>query len=180
MSQASIELVREFFIINDFFVLKKEDLLLVKNSRVAEEKKPERFILPTGEINSAIGSAVVKPISWHTMKFTPAVLKKFPEVFDFLGEKHTEEYKRFFKDEDFFKILVIPSLPASDDLMEESIRIMKEKGIDNLIIFSSIIAGLVEKIDARHVYLSSINEVLRVLKFYKFFKEKEEEQNLPF
>jgi hypothetical protein len=180
MSQASIELVREFFIINDFFVLKKEDLLLVKNSGAADEQKPGGFILSAGEIGSTIGNAVVKPISWHTMKFTPAVLKKFPEVFDFLGEKNTEEYKRFFKEESFLKVLVIPSLPASENLREESIRVMKEKGVNNLIIFSSIIAGLVEKIDARHVYLSSINEVLRVLKFYKFFKEKEEEQNLPF
>jgi hypothetical protein len=178
MSQASIEIVREFFIIDDFFVLKKEDLLLVKNVQTVDGQKSERFILSAGEISGTIKNAVVKPISWHTMKFTPAVLRKFPEVFDFLKEKRSEEFKKYFKGEEFLKVLVIPSLPASDSLRGESIEIMKEKGIDHLIGFSSIIAGLIEKIEPRHVYLSSVNEVLRVLKFYKFFAE--EEQNLPF
>ncbi len=180
MSQASIELVREFFIINDFFVLKKEDILLVKKAGATGTEKPGRFIISTEKITRTVNNAVVKPVSWHTMKFTPLVLSRFPDVFNFLKDMYAEDYKKFFGGEDFLRILVIPSLPASEDLKKESVRVMQEKGVDNLILFSSIIAGLVEKIDARHVYLSSVNEVLRVLKFYKFFKEKEEEQNLPF
>jgi len=179
MSQASIEIVREFFIINNFFVLKKEDILFVKNVQIPSGDRSEKFILPCAEINKTVGNAVVKPISWHTMKFTPGVLSKFPEIFDFLKSNSMEESKKFFRGEDFLKVLVIPSLPASEGLKKESIRIMKEKGIDHLVTFSSIIAGLVEKIESRHVYLSSVNEVLRVLKFYGFFTE-EEEQNLPF
>lgn len=178
MSQASIELVREFFVMNDFFVLKKEDLLLVKNARTAEESRDGKFVLSGGEISGTINNAVVKPVSWHTMKFTPLVLSRFPDIFDFLKSRHTEDYRKFFRGEDFLKILVIPSLPASENLREESVRIMKEKGIDRLVMFSSVIAGLIDRIEARHVYLSSVNEVLRVLKFYKFFTE--EEQNLPF
>jgi hypothetical protein len=178
MSQASVELVREFFIINDFFVLKKEDLLLVKNAQPRQVTAGGKFILQAGGIKGAVNNAVVKPLSWHTMKFTPLVLSRFPDIFEFLKDKNTEGYRKFFGGEDFLKILVIPSLPASENLRDESIRIMQEKGIDRLVMFSSVIAGLVDRIEARHVYLSTVNEVLRVLKFYKFFAE--EEQNLPF
>ncbi len=178
MSQASVELVREFFIMNDFFVLKKEDLLLVKNAGVANLSGESKFILSGSEIGGTINNAVIKPVSWHTMKFTPRVLSRFPDIFDFLKARHEEKYKKFFKGEDFLNILVIPSLPASEALREESVRIMKEKGIDRLMMFSSVIAGLIERIESRRVYLSTVNEVLRVLKFYKFFAE--EEQNLPF
>ena len=178
MSQASVEIVREFFIINNFFVLKKEDLLFVKNTIASQAKGGGKFIISGKEIGNNIGNAVVKPISWHTMKFTPGVLSKFPEIFDFLKKPCAEESRKIFRGEDFQKILVIPSLPASETLKEESIKIMKERGIDRLITFSSVISGLIEQIESRHVYLSSVNEVLRVLKFYGFFTE--EEQNLPF
>lgn len=163
---------------NDFFVLKKEDLLLVKNARVVNGPGEDKFILSGGDISGTIGNAVVKPVSWHTMKFTPLVLSRFPDIFDFLKARNAGEYGKFFGGENFLKILVIPSLPASEGLREESIRVMKEKGIDRLVMFSSVIAGLVERIEPRHVYLSTVNEVLRVLKFYRFFAE--EEQNLPF
>ena len=178
MSQASIELVKEFFILNDFFVLKKEDILLVKNTGDVKEDKKSGFVLSGAQITGAIKNAVVRMVSWHTMKFTPIVLSRFPDIFDFLKAGPVEEYRKFFRGEDFLKVLVLPSLPASEGLREESIRIMKEKGIDRLVMFPSVIAGLIEKIEPRHVYLSSVNEVLRVLKFYKFFAE--EEQNLPF
>lgn len=178
MSQASIEIVREFFVIENFFVLKKEDILFVKNAEVTEPEKTEKFILSGSEAGKVLKSAVVKPVCWHTMKFTPVVLSRFPEIFEFVKGKYNLESKKFFQGENFKKVLIIPSLPASDNLRKESIRIMKEEGIDHIITFPSIIAQLIEKIDARNVYLSSVNEIFRVLKFYKFFAEKE--QKLPF
>jgi hypothetical protein len=178
MSQASIEIVREFFIIHNFFVLKKEDILFVKNAELTETEGIDRFVLSGSEVSKVLKSAVVKPVCWHTMKLTPVVLSRFPEIFEFLKGRYALESKKFFQGEDFKKILVIPSLPASEKLQKESIKIMKEEGVDHIITFPSIIAHLIEKIDARYVYLSSVNEIFRVLKFYKFFAEKE--QKLPF
>ncbi|HOL22351.1 MAG TPA: hypothetical protein PLQ41_05820 [bacterium] len=178
MSQASIEIVKEFFIIHNFFVLKKNDILFVKNAELTEPEEMDKFILSGSEVSRVLKNAVVKPVCWHTMKFTPVVLSRFPEIFEFSKGRYTLESKKFFQGENFKKVLVIPSLPASDKLQKESIKIMKEEGVDHLITFPSVIANLIEKIDARNVYLSSIDEILRVLKFYKFFGEKE--QKLPF
>ncbi|MCM8760410.1 MAG: hypothetical protein NC832_01670 [Candidatus Omnitrophica bacterium] len=178
MSQASIEIVKEFFVIHNFFVLQKDDILLVQNAGVDEPEEMDKFILSGSEVSRVVKNGVVKPVCWHTMKFTPVVLSRFSEIFEFSKGGYTLESKKFFQGENFKKVLIIPSLPASDKLQKESIKIMKEKGIDYLITFPSIIANLIERIDARNVYLSSVNEILRVLKFYKFFSEKE--QKLPF
>ncbi len=177
MSQASLEIVREFFIANGFFVLKNEDILFVKNSCLKEDTVSERFVLSIEEINQ-INNAVIKVISWHTMKFTPSVLNKNPEIFEFLVDSNLQTAGKVFLGDPFLKILLLPALPASEDLKGKSIAIMKDKGIDHIITFPSIVSGLIEKIESRHVYLSSVNEVLRILKFYRFFNE--EEQNLPF
>ncbi|MCM8776895.1 MAG: hypothetical protein NC905_01330 [Candidatus Omnitrophica bacterium] len=178
MSQASIEIIKEFFIIYNFFVLQKDDILFVQNAEVNEPEDMDKFILSGSEVSKVLKNGVIKPVCWHTMKFTPVVLSRFPEIFEFSKGRYNSESKKFFQGENFKKVLVIPSLPVSDKLQKESIKIMKEEGVDYLITFPSVIANLIEKIDARNVYLSSVNEILRVLKFYKFFTDKE--QKLPF
>lgn len=177
MSQASIEIVKEFFIAGRFFVLQCDDILLIKNSSRQEEFKFEKFVVSPQDVLH-INNACVKIISWHTMKFTPSVLRQNPEIFDFTKNSCRQVIKGVFLGEAFLKMLVIPALPVSKNLRAESIRIMQEKGVNSIITFPSLIADLVNKIEARHVYLSSVKEVLRILKFYRFFDEKE--PNLPF
>jgi hypothetical protein len=176
MSQASIEIVREFFTANGFFVLRNDDILLVKNSLKKEESLSERFVLSADSV-SGIDNGMVRVVSWHTMKFTPGVLQKNPEIFDFTSEENVQLARKSFLEEPFIRILVIPAFPVSDDLRKKSEDIMKARGIDRAITFPSIVSGLINKIESRHVYQSSVNEVLRILKFYRFFAE--EEQNLP-
>ena len=178
MSYTSIEIVKEFFWINGFFVLQKEDVIFVKNLTFREKNNLEdKFLIEKEDIPS-IKNGVIKPVGWHTMKFTPSVLKNSPEIFHFLKPSFLNEIKKFFKEENFFKILVIPGLPSSENLKKESISFMKEKGIEHVIKFPTIISGLIEKINSRQVYHSATNELLRILKFYQFFSEKQ--PPLPF
>ena len=176
MSYASYEIVKEFFILNGFFVLKEKDVFIIKNTD-GKIHITSDFVLEKERV-LLIKNGVVKPISWHTLKFTPSVLNKFPEIFDFVEKPFIDKIKKYFAEEPFLKILIIPALPVSENLRRESIKILKEKGIDHVILFPTIIAGLLEKIEPRHVYLSSTSEVFRILKFYKFISERE--QHLPF
>ncbi len=171
-----MEIVKEFFFLNNFLVHQKNDILLIKNmgGKVALSDK---FILTKEEIFT-INNGVVKPVGWHTLKFTPSVIKSSPEIFNFINSSSIEKIKEFFKGEDFVKILVIPGLPLTDKLRSESIKIMKGKGIDYIIKFSTIISGLIERINPRQVYLSPNSELLRILKIYKFFPSTQ--PSLPF
>lgn len=170
MSYPSMEIVKEFFTVYNFLVLEKEEVLFVKNPDY-KSGKIERFILAKEDI-SKIKAAIVKPIAWHTQKFTPSVLNKFPEIFDFLKTNF-----KSINEEGCLKMLIIPALPSTENLRKQSISIMKEKGIDNVILFPSVISLLIEKINSRKVYLSFTNEILRILKYYNFFSETRE---LPF
>ncbi len=168
MSYPSFEIVKEFFNINNFLVLERGEILFAKNLREREEEI-EKFIIEKDDIQK-IKECLIKPISWHTQKFTPSVLNKFPEIFQF-------PKNNFLKDKNCKKILIIPDLPSTQNLRNKSIEIMQNKNIDNVILFPTIISSLIEKINPRKVYLSFTNEILRILKFYNFFSENRE---LPF
>jgi len=175
MSYVSIEIVKEFFILNGFFVYQKDDILLIKNMG-KNIPLPDKFVLEKEEI-LAIGNGVIKPVGWHTLKFTPSVIRSSPEIFSFLKHPYIKEIKEFFKNDNFSKILVIPGLPLKKSLRDESVKLLKENGIDYIIKFSTIISGLIEKINPRHLYLSPNSELLRILKIYKFFSSQ---PTLPF
>ncbi len=176
MSISAIEIVKEFFIINGFYVILKDSFLIVRNSKKLS-KEIEEFVIEKEKINF-INTAVVKPFSWHTLKFTPSVIKKFyEEIFEITDEKTTKLLKDLIEN-NYKKIIIIPGLPSTISLKNESIKIMKEKGIDHVILFQTIISGLIEKIDERKLYQSQTLEIIRILKFYNFFSNKKFEKEL--
>lgn len=156
-----------------FFTLRLEDVLVVKNIGPAREPESSgRFVLDKEDLTK-LANGLVKPVAWHTLKFVPSVLKKAPEIFYFLKPAFQSKAKQLFGAEPFRNLLVIPDLPAGDDLRQESIAYMKEKGIDGVVRFSTMISGLIQKINPRQVYLSETREILRILKFYRFFPESQ-------
>ncbi|MFN4226772.1 MAG: hypothetical protein ACK4F0_01340 [Candidatus Ratteibacteria bacterium] len=167
-----MEIVKEFFIINNFYVNLKDGFLIVKNSEKLH-KEVNDFVIEKEKI-IFIDKCIVKVISWHTLKLTPSVIKKFSsEIFE-ITEKFCKENVIFDK-EKYKKILVIPGLPATESLKNESIKMLKEKGIDHVIFFHTIISDLINKIDERKLYQSHTLEIIRILKFYKFLSDKSSE-----
>lgn len=176
MSISALEIVKDFFVISDFYVIVKDGFLIVKNSK-GIDKEISDFVIGKESI-PFIDKSVIKPIAWHTLKFTPSVIKKFhKEIFEITEEKVKKSVKELIEG-NYKKILVIPGLPATLSLKKESIEIMKNGGIDHIILFPSIISGLIEKIDERKVYQSQTLEVIRILKFYKFFSMEKFEKLL--
>ncbi len=173
MSISALEIVKEFFIINDFYVNVKDGFLIVKNIKEVC-KEIEEFIIEKEKI-SLIDKGLVRVLAWHTLKFTPSVIKKFySEIFGTLEEK---SYKKLIE-QNYKKILVIPGFPSTPNLRNESIKIMKENGINYVILFPTVISGIIEKINERNLYQSHTLEIIRILKFYRFFSEKKFEKLL--
>ncbi|MCM8803826.1 MAG: hypothetical protein NC833_01045 [Candidatus Omnitrophica bacterium] len=176
MSISALEIVKEFFIINGFYVTRKDNFLIVKNTK-NKYKDIEEFIIEKEKV-IFIDKAIIKVLAWHTLKFTPSVIKKFySEIFEITEEKIYKKVKDLLVN-NYKKILVIPGLPSNLSLRNESIKIMKEKGINNIILFPTVISGLIERIDERNLYQSQTLEIIRILKFYKFFSEKKFEKLL--
>ena len=68
--------------------------------------------------------------------------------------------------------MVVPALPQNASAREQSIEMLRGKGIDGIIPFRAMLADLIEQIEAsRNYQKSDLLQVIRILKNYDFFKE---------
>jgi hypothetical protein len=100
------------------------------------------------------------------------VLTHAPEIFRFVEPKVFQQAARAFgKDGAPTKILVVPALPQSAQAREQSVALLRSKGIDAVIPFRTMLADLVEHIEVNRNYQKSdLLQVIRILKNYDFFK----------
>jgi hypothetical protein len=191
MSAIDEGIVREFFEQNGFFVRQVRkyqvqarrktgdeeiDLLVHNPAWQKGSRKPDFFPLST-ELQF-VHQAVVSVKPWHTEVFTPVMLKGSPEIFGFLEQNVLKQAARLFPPEgegigsDVTKILVLPALPTAEPFRSQSVELLKQKGVDGIISFRSMLLDIIEKIEANRNYgKSDTLQVIRVLKNYDLLKD---------
>lgn len=183
-------IVREYFEQNGFLVrqlrkyqvqarrktsVEEVDLLVFNPGWQAGARKPD-FFLFSNEL-PFIQKAVVAVKGWHTGVFTPNMLKGSPEIFGFLEENVLKNVTRLFQpsapgEGDVTKILVLPSLPTAEPFRSQSVALLKERGVDAIISFRSMLLDLLDKIEVNQNYTKSDTlQVLRLMKNYDLLKE---------
>mgnify|MGYP001358492623 FL=1 len=194
MSRFDENIVREYFELNGFFVrqlrkyqvqsrkkrLDEEIDLLIYNPKALKASPEMPFQLFSCDVSS-IRQAIIVVKAWHSSRFTPAMLRSSTKIFDFLKKDVLHKANEYFEldemelDQDkqsFKKILVIPSLPSGEPHRSESILLLKEKGIDGIISFGTILESLVKNVEVNHSYQKSdLLQMLRILKIYDMIKE---------
>jgi hypothetical protein len=184
MAAVSETIVREFFELHDFLVrqhrkfvgqvrLEDDDIdFFVLNTHVEAPGGGVPFMLTSADLRF-IHRAVVVVKGWHSGIFTPAVLAHSPEIFRFVEPRVFQQALRAFGgDEPVLKILVVPTLPQSEKAREESISILRSKGIDAVIPFRTMLHDLVNMTEVNRNYQKSdLLQIIRILKNYDFFKE---------
>jgi len=71
---------------------------------------------------------------------------------------------------------VVPALPQQAEAREESIALLRDKGIDGVIPFWIMLSELLEGVQVNRNYQKSdVLQVLRILKNYEFIKEPQME-----
>ncbi len=184
MSAVSETIVREYFELHGFFVRqqrkyvapsKREDDdidFFVLNPRYELSSVPLPFVLGSRDLPS-IARAVVVVKGWHTETFSPAVLAHAPEIFRFVQpEVFKQAEKAIGEGGPVTKILVVPALPHSAEARDQSIELLRVKGIDAVIPFQSMLSDLVEHTETNRNYQKSdLLQMIRILKNYDFFKE---------
>jgi hypothetical protein len=109
---------------------------------------------------------------WHTETFSPARLKSSPEIFNLalLDEKKISE--KFFRGQSFDRILVVPSLPLDASLKNKVLQILKERGLDYVLEFRTILEELIDHVQIHRNYAESpILQTLRILKRYDLIRD---------
>lgn len=192
MSAVSETIVREYFELHGFFVRqqrkfvapsKREDDdidFFVLNPLYEISTHPLPFILGSRDLPS-IARAVVVVKGWHTETFSPAVLAHAPEIFRFVQpEVFKQAEKTIGEGGPVTKILVVPALPQSEEAKEQSIELLRAKGIDAVIPFRSMLSDLVDHTETNRNYQKSdLLQTIRILKNYEFFKEPQMELFKP-
>ncbi len=187
-------IVREYFELHGFLVrqlrkyqvhsrskLAEEEIdLLVYNPTFVKADRPPNFMLFSNEL-SYIHRAVVAVKAWHTTRrFTPMMLQSSSEIFKFLEKNVIKAAEDLFKDDDdglfdghsdVLKILVLPGLPTQEPHRSESIRLLREQGVDAIISFGAMLRDILAKVETNLNYQKSdFLQILRILKNYDLVK----------
>lgn len=184
MAAVSETIVREYFELNEFLVrqhrkhiaqTKREDDdidFFVLNPRPQPPPAERPFVLTSPDLVS-IARAIVVVKGWHTETFSSARLASTPEIFRFVGTKVFQQATKAFGENGApTKILVVPALPHEAKARDESIALLRSKGIDAVIPFRTMLADLVAHIQVNRNYQKSdLLQMIRILKNYDFFRE---------
>jgi|SRR6267378_249229 len=185
MAAVSETIVREYFELHEFLVRQhrkyivqargenEDDIdffVLNPHPKSAEGALP--FVLGSGDLQR-VQRAIVVVKGWHTETFSTGVLSNAPEIFRFVQPKVFQQAARAFgQDGTPLKILVVPSLPKEVQARDQSIAVLRSKGIDAVIPFGTMLADLIEKTETNRNYQKSdLLQLIRILKNYDFFKE---------
>jgi hypothetical protein len=183
MSAVSESIVREYFELHGFFVRQQRkfvapfrreddeiDFLVTNPRHTASPALP--FVLGSADL-AGIASAVVVVKAWHTDTFSPSLLANAPEIFRFLEPAvFSHAAKAFGDNADPLKILIVPALPSGTDARDQSIALLRAKGVDAVIPFRTLLADLIAQTAVNRNYQKSdLLQIIRILKNYDFFRE---------
>jgi len=192
VAAVSETIVREYFELRGFLVRQQrkyvaptrredEDIdFFVLNPLPNATNLPLPFVLAPENMR-AIVRAIVVVKGWHTETFSPAVLENAPEIFRFVQPGVFQQAARAFSgDEPLTKILVVPALPQSQVARNQSIEMLRAKGVDAVIPFHTMLGDLIDQIEVNRNYQKSdLLQVIRILKNYDFLKERQLELFKP-
>lgn len=186
MSAVSETIVREYFELREFLIRQhrkyvgqargegeEDDIdFFVFNPHPSPSPEPLPFVLTSADL-SHLRQAIVVVKGWHTGIFSPGVLSHSPEIFRFVEPKvFRHAAKAFGVAGAPLKILIVPALPHSPEGREESIALLKSKGVDHVIPFRTMLCELINGTQPNRNYQKSdLLQIIRILKNYEFFKE---------
>ena len=186
MASVNEQIVREYFEAIGFFVIQPNkhqvaarhkhdaeeiDLLITRPGPAGVANPPKAVVWGAKEL-SKVQRAVVSIRGWHTDRFSPATLKKNPEIFRFTELPVVKEARKVLGPGSVTKILCVSDLAASAASQEEALTIMRENGIDGVLSFRTMLLELIENLEVSKNYeKSDLIQTLRVLKTYDLLKD---------
>lgn len=184
MAAVSESVVREYFEQQGYMVVQpckyfvtgrpkrmdEEIDLIVDHPLITTQRLPDN-ILWTKQDLKTIPRAVVGVYAWHTERMYPAMLEHIPEIVRFAGSEAIRTAVKRTGKSDFAKILCLPQLPVSEKLRRDTLALLKQKGIDGVLLFRTMLLELLEDVDTNKNYeKSDLLQTLRILKNYDLLK----------
>ena len=186
MASVNEQIVREYFETLGFFVIQPNkhqvaarhkldaeeiDLLIARPGQAGVFTAPTQIIWGAPELEK-VQRAIVSIRGWHTDRFSPAVLKKNPDIFRFAELAVIKEARKTLGPGSVTKILCLSDLTATAAPQEETLALLRQGGIDGVLSFRTMLLELIESVDvAKNYEKSDLIQTLRILKTYDLLKE---------
>ena len=186
MAGVSETITREYFELHEFLVRQPRkhldqtqrdadddiDFFVLNPHPRPQEERALPFVLTSDEL-PFIERAVVVVKAWHTRTFSSAELTASPKIFQFVESRLFQEAARAFGKTGMpLKILVVPALPQETQARDQSISLLRSKGIDAVIPFRVMLNDLILQTEVnRNYHKSDLLQTIRILKNYDFLKE---------
>ncbi|MBM4142906.1 MAG: hypothetical protein FJ225_04830 [Lentisphaerae bacterium] len=149
--------------------------LLVFNPAATEHRVPEEIVWETRHL-STVARAVVGVRGWHTERLYVSRIEKSPEVLRFVESEPVRLASGRLGTESVARVLCLPALPASGEMKKNVVRVLREKGIDGVISFRTMLLELVSRVETHRNYdKSDLLQVIRLLKNYGLLRDPQME-----
>ncbi len=189
MAAVSESIVREFFELQGFLVRQQRKFMVrtqredeevdfqVSNPQPVTKPGPLPLLLSADDL-CGISRAVVVVKGWHSEIFRPSTITlKEEDLFRFVDPQVFHQAALAFGGEgSIAKILVLPSLPHAEDARRISLDMCKARGVDAVLLFSTMLAELIARTEShRNYHKSDLLQTIRILKNYDFLREPQME-----
>ena len=187
MATVSEWIVREYFEILGYMVsqpckyhvtgrrkrIEEEIDLVIVNPLVSEQRIPDSILWTTDDL-SGIARGIISVYGWHTERFYPAMLEHIPEILRFISKDSIRLAVRRMGAHDTAKIICLPQLPASKKLREEILAALRQKGVDGVLLFRTMLLELMSCVETQKNYdRSDLLQIIRILKIYDLLKDRQ-------
>jgi hypothetical protein len=140
---------------------------LIRNPQISRQSIPDGDLLWTTEDLSGIASAVVGVVGWHTDRFYAKTFEQDPELLRFTRPGCIKYAERILGSKDVAKILCLPRLPASPDLCDKTLAVLRKRGVNGIITFERMLIELIFRTEVKRNYeKSDVRQAIRLLKIY--------------
>ncbi len=152
----------------------EEDVdLLAVNPQVATHQLPDHIIWTAADLKH-VPRAIIGVRGWHTDRFSASVIKLSPEVVRFASDDVVKRFAPMLGDGPVARILCVSGLPASGALKKKATEALREKGIDGVILFRTLLQELIRRVDINKNYeKSDLLQILRLLKNYDLVQKEQ-------
>ena len=150
------------------------DFVVLNPSPAASRPQPVEDLVMTGADLQCVARAVVSVRGWHTDRVSPAMLKLSPELVRFAQEPALRKVRARLGEGPLTRILCLPDLPATEAMRAKALELMREKGIDGVLLFPTMLRELIRTIETSKNYeKSDLLQTLRILKNYDLLRDEQ-------
>lgn len=151
------------------------DFLAVNPPAAEAPARPEPDqMVATGSLLRQLPRLMVSVRGWHTDRFSPATLDLAPEIFRFTEKSAEREAVRVLGPGPLAKVLCLPGLPSTPALASQALHMLREKNVDYVVLFPTMLRELVRHVEVSKNYeKSELLQILRILKNYDLLKDEQ-------